>query len=68
MTEPGLFNYYTDIETASGDTVVLEEDGGIEVTTIGGFYGDDTLVYLTIEELERLAQMSRAVKEYYADE
>lgn len=61
-----LFTNYEYFKTADGDEVSVEKSGLVEVTTVGGYYGDEVYLRLTTEELERLAVMSRTMKEYFS--
>jgi hypothetical protein len=62
--EPGLFNDYHEAELKGGAFAKLERDGEVEIRHEGDWGESDCYIYLSVDELERLARAARALKEY----
>ena len=63
--EPGLFNNYTDADLKDDCAkVCLQDDGSVEFTFAGSYYGDDVSRDISLENLELLVRAARALKEY----
>ena len=65
--EPGLFNTYDSASIEDDQVEVrLNDDDTVEFNfPEGGYYGDDVHRDISVENLEKLVRVARALREYY---